>query len=87
MLNYSVASMNIGDWRVAIEEEIDTHNGEVYDRTFAISKADMRETFHSLIEAVEFAQSMTGNKSINGWAYVEQLSKQAQEFYLKEGIK
>ena len=78
-INQEIASINIGAWKVAIEEEIDTHNGKVYDRTFAITRSDMRETFHSLIEAVEFAQSMTGHKALNPWSYVEILSKQAQK--------
>ena len=46
----------------------------------------MREPSHSLIEAVEFAKSVTGLTALNSWVYVAILAKQAHEFYRERGF-
>jgi len=46
----------------------------------------MREPQHSLVEAIEFAQSVTGLTAINPWVYAEQICKQVQEYYKTQGL-
>lgn len=76
-----VASVKIANWEVSVIECIDTHNNEIMDREFICSNGDMSEPQASLVEAIEFVQSVTGHKSLTPWSYVEMLSKQAQRFH------
>jgi hypothetical protein len=80
-INKTVASVKIAAWEISVIECIDTHNGEVMDREFVCTKGDMSEPQASLVEAVEFVQSVTGHKALNPWSYVEMLAKQADKFH------
>ncbi|MDB4498271.1 hypothetical protein N9251_02910 [Gammaproteobacteria bacterium] len=83
---YTVAEIKIGEWVVSVIETIDQHKGEVMEREFICTSYDMREPSHSLIEAVEFAKSVTGLTALNSWVYVAILAKQAHEFYRERGF-
>jgi hypothetical protein len=84
--NHTVASVKIGSWKVSIIECIDGHNGVVMDREFVCTKGDMIEPQHSLVEAVEFAQSVTGRKALNPWSYVETLSRKVIAYHAMQEI-
>lgn len=86
MNSHTVAHAKIGSCLVSIEESIDRHNGTVYEREFICTFNDMREPQHSLVEAIEFAQSVTGLTAINPWVYAEQICKQVQEYYRTQGL-
>jgi hypothetical protein len=83
---YTVAQIKIGEWVVSVIETIDTHKNEVMEREFVCTSYDMREPAHSLVEAVEFAKSVTGLSALNNWVYVGILAKQAHEFYREKGF-
>jgi hypothetical protein len=46
----------------------------------------MIEPQHSLVEAVEFAQSVTGRKAFNPWWYVETLSRKVLTYHAMQEI-
>ena len=85
--DYTVSSVAIGDWVLRVDETIDTHNGEVMDRSITIRHADMIEPFDSIIDAVEFAQSLTGYSGISPWAWVQVVASGAQKFHEERGWK
>ena len=83
--DYVVSSIKIGDWVVQVIETIDDHNGEVMDREFLCTSDDMREPFHSLVEAIEFARSITGRTALCSWSYVVIMANQAHQFNIEKG--
>lgn len=85
-IDHTIAQVKIGDWVLSVIETIDNHSGKVMDREFLCTSRDMKEPFPSLVEAIEFIQSLTGKDTLNAWVYVELLSKQAQDFYVREGL-
>ena len=85
-IEHTIAQVKIGDWVVSVIETIDNHSGKVMDRDFLCTSGDMSEPFDSLVESIEFVQSLTGKDTLNAWVYVELLSKQAQDFYVREGL-
>jgi len=86
MIHHDPASHLIKDWTVNLTE-IRSAKGDLYDRDFSISKLDssgrpMNEHFHSLIEAIEFAQGLDGDKS-SPWIIAESMAAQAKTYYFR----
>lgn len=85
-IDHTIAQVKIGWCVLSVIETIDNHSGKVMDREFLCTSKGMNEPFPSLVEAIEFIQSVTGKDTLNAWVYVELLSKQAQDFYVREGL-
>ena len=87
MNDYHIAEHKIGPWMVVIEELV-SESGSLYERTFSIYKHDSAgkiivEYFHSLIEAIEFAQHNSGQPEAP-YAILENMAAQAKQFYYKK---
>lgn len=86
-----IASTQVGDWKVAIEEVVDNNTATVFDRTFLCTKTDtvgvpIVEYFDSLIDTVEFARSFSNSTTPSRWYIVSRLCRDADEYYQTRGI-
>ena len=86
MIYHEPATHLIKDWTVHLSEYRNA-SGELYERDFSVFKLDLRnnpmsEHFDSLIEAIEFAQDLDGDKS-SPWSIAENMAAQAKTYYFR----
>ena len=83
----TVASHTIRHWTILIEE-MRSSDGALYEREFKIVSTDaqgvpMVEHFHSLIEAIEFAEQVDKAyiDTSSAWLIAEKMSADAKTFH------